>query len=75
MFDTFIVPSVPSKYPEPLSFAARVNGWNGEMRVSPTRVMVKLLVLLSTKRLDWQVRSWVLVIAVSGAVGGVKAEV
>ena len=37
--------------------------------------MVKLLVLLSMKRLDWQVRMEVLVIAVSGAVGGVNAAV
>jgi hypothetical protein len=37
--------------------------------------MAKLLVLLSRKRLDWQVRREVFAIAVSGVVLGVKLEV
>jgi hypothetical protein len=38
-------------------------------------VIVKLLLELSTKRLDWQVSNLVFVIAVSGMVLGVKADV
>ena len=49
-------------------------GANGEKAwtlVSPDRVKVTLFVLLSTKRLDWQVKRTVLETAVRGSVGTV----
>jgi hypothetical protein len=36
--------------------------------------MANALVLLSMKRLDWSVNRLVFVIAVSGVIGGVKAD-
>ena len=66
---------LPSKYPLPplvaaLQLAVGLNGEKATTLVSPFLVMVKLLVLLSMKRLDWQVRRLVPEIAVIGAVTG-----
>ena len=71
---------LPSKYPLPPFVEAdqAAVGLNGEKActdTSPLRVMAKALVLLSMKRLLWQVSNEVLVMAVSGVVLGVKLEV
>jgi hypothetical protein len=52
-----------------------VNGCAGDTCGEPLTVMVKALVLLSMKRLDWQVSKDVFVIAVKGVVLGVNADV
>jgi len=71
---------VPSKYPEPplttgRYFAVALNGDTGCTDTSPLTVIAKLLLLLSLKRLDWQVSRDVPEIAVSGELLVVKAEV
>jgi hypothetical protein len=50
-------------------------GWKAWTEGEPVTVTAYALVLLSTNLLDWQVRREVFVIAVRGAVGGVKAAV
>ena len=70
----------PSKYMDApmllVEYAAvGSNGEKGCTEVSPARVMAKLLIELSMKRLLWQVSSCVLVIAVSGVVGTAKFDV
>ena len=70
----------PAKYPLPPTVAALyaavgANGLKGRTLVLPLAVIVSGLALLSMKRFDWQVSKLVLVIAVNGAVGGVKVEV
>jgi hypothetical protein len=60
----------------PAEYAA--SGWNGEKGCTetlPFTVRANALAELSTKRLDWQVRSEVPEMAVRGAVGGVNAAV
>ena len=66
---------VPSKYPEPYvaTLLGKVNGCAGDTCGDETGVIVKALVLLSMKRLDWQVNNCVPVTAVGGVVLGVKA--
>jgi hypothetical protein len=50
-------------------------GWKAWTEGEPLTVRAKALLLLSMNLLDWQVNNTVLVMAVSGAVGGVKAPV
>jgi hypothetical protein len=51
------------------------NGLTGVVTVLPATVIANAFVLLSIKAKFWHVRSEVLVMAVSGLVGGVKAAV
>ena len=57
------------------NFVEPLNGFSVSVSVVPVLVIVNAFVLLSMNVVFWQVSSWVLVIAVSGAVGGEKLAV